>query len=385
MAAPGSVTALLPTARGPVDEASSPLMQAGRRAWAVIGLTIVALAVLWIVVRVEIVAVPLVIALLPAAALMWPVDRLRSTGVPSALSAALVLLAAIAIVVVAAALAAPPITAQLGVLGSAVQDALTQVQSWLSRRPLGVPALQISQLGDRASQLALGGGVTQRVLGVADVAVHGITEVIIGLLALFFYLKDGRRIGGWINGLFAARWRADVERMSVLGWEALGGYVRGQLIIAAADGATVALGLALLRVPLAAVLGSLVAFFALFPIVGAFVGGTLAVLVAFANGGVVLAVAVLALLVSVLHLEAHVLSPLVLGRTVRLHPLAVIVALSCGAVLHGVVGALIAVPFTACAVRVASYLRSRTVVDQKTDNVADHAAAPATGRGTASS
>lgn len=227
MAAPGSVTASLPAARGAVDEASSALIQAGRRAWAAIGLTVVALAALSIVVRVEIVAVPLVIALLPAAALMRPVDQLRSTSVPSALSAALVLLAATAFVVVAVALAASPITAQLGVLGSAVQDALTRVQSWLSTRPLGLPALQISQLGERASQLALDGGVTQRVIGVADVAVRGITEVIIGLLALFFYLKDGRRIADWLKAVVAAAVYASrrVERI-----------VDGDPVVIVADG-----------------------------------------------------------------------------------------------------------------------------------------------------
>lgn len=341
----------------------SALVQAGRRAWALIGVALVALAVLWLMLRVEVVAVPLVIALLPAAALMPLVDRLRSVGLPSALAAVLVLLAVIAVIALGISLVSSPIAAQLGVLGSAVQDALVRAQSWLAGRPFGLPALQIGQLGDRIGQLLLGGGITQRVLGVADVAVRAMTEMIVGLLALFFYLKDGRRIAGWVNGLFSDRWRADVARMSVLGWEVLGGYIRGQLVIAAADGATVALGLALLRVPLAAVLGTLVAFFALFPMVGAFVGGTLACLVAFANGGIAPTIAVVVLLVGVFQLEAHVLSPLVLARSVRLHPLAIVVALACGVVLHGIIGALIAVPVTACAVRVAGYLRSRPVVD----------------------
>jgi predicted PurR-regulated permease PerM len=123
------------------------------------------------------------------------------------------------------------------------------------------------------------------------------------------HLKDGRRIAGWVNGLFAERQRRDVERMSVLAWGVLGGFIRGQLIIAAADGAAVAL----------------------------------------------------------FQLEAHILSPLVLGRSVRLHPLAIVVVLACGVALHGVIGALLAVPMTACAVRVASYLRSRTVVDHDGD------------------
>jgi predicted PurR-regulated permease PerM len=350
---------LAPEATRSVSD-TSVVVQMGRRAWALIGIAVIALAALWSVVRVEFVAVPLIVALLPAAALMPLADRLRRIGVPPAVSAAVTVLALVASVTIAFVLAAPAIAGQLGALGSTVAESTARAQTWLAGRPFGIETPDVQTLAKRLSALVLGGtGATRRLLGFADVAARGVAQLLLGLVALFFYVKDGRTIAGWLNNVAPPRWRSDVARMSAIAWDVLGSYIRGQLTIAAVDGITVGVGLALLRVPLAAVLGVLVAFFALFPMVGAFVGGGLAVLVAFANGGAPLAAAVILLLIGVFQLEANLLAPLVLGRSVRLHPLGVVVALGCGAVLHGVIGALIAVPVTACGTRLAAYLRGR--------------------------
>jgi putative heme transporter len=130
-------------------------------------------------------------------------------------------------------------------------------------------------------------------------------------------------------------------------WYTLGAYFRGQLIVAAVDAFFIGLGLFLLGVPLALPLALLVFFGGLFPVVGAFTAGALAVLVALADQGLIVALLVLALNVAVQQAEGNLLEPLIVGRATKLHPLAVLVALTAGAVTFGILGAFLAVPVVA--------------------------------------
>jgi predicted PurR-regulated permease PerM len=153
--------------------------------------------------------------------------------------------------------------------------------------------------------------------------------------------------------------KADVDKAGRLAFGTLIGYVRSTVVVSTFDGVFVTIWLLILSVPLALPLGVLVFFGGFVPLVGAFVSGGIAVLVAFVTQGPIVALLVLAGIVAVQQIEAHLFAPLVMGRMVRLHPLAIVLAVSVGGVVFGIIGAVVAVPLVAVVNTVASYLSSR--------------------------
>ena len=333
-----------------------PIVRWGVVAWAVLGLVAGAVLFLLLLGRLRLVVVPLLITLFPAALLAPLSERLRQR-VPDAVAS-----------LIAVVLFLVGLTTVLGLLGWVIAGELDQVfaslkQAYADLRTWAadtfnadLPALD--QALDRVREsLSGGGGVRQQVTAVATTGLEIASSILFGIVALFFYLKDGDRIAAWLRDLFPHRARADVDEIGRRVWFTLGAYFRGQLIVAAVDAVFIGLGLFLLGVPVPLPLTVLVFFGGLFPIVGAFTAGAVAVLIALADGGISLALAVLALNVAVQQIEGNVLEPLVVGRATRLHPLAVIVALTAGAVTFGILGAFLAVPVAASAARAIGYLR----------------------------
>jgi len=359
-ALPAPAARLLPAqpVRDPL--ANHPVVRSGAYAWGVIGILLLVVALARVVQSVSIVVIPLVLALFPAAVLAPLVQRLKRNGIRPALATTMVLLGSIALVAGLFALLAPQVEAELGDLGDRLVEGYEKAESFLAAGPFGFEPIVLDDLIDRARErLAETEGLGEGALEVAIVVAEGFAGLILALFALFFYLKDGERIAGWARDLFPQRVRADVQAIGDRVWFTIGAYIRGQLIIAFVDAVFIGIGLVVLRVPLALPLAVLVFFGGLFPIVGAVAAGIVAVLVALATGGIGIALLVLALIVAVQQLESHLLAPLVLGRATELHPLAVIAALTAGAVLLGVLGAFLSVPIAASGARAVGYLRQR--------------------------
>jgi predicted PurR-regulated permease PerM len=175
-----------------------------------------------------------------------------------------------------------------------------------------------------------------------------ITEIITGafvvLFTLIFFLYGGRNIWAFVIKIFPNQVRERVHLAGVAGFHALIGYIRATFVVALVDAAGVGAGLAILGVPLALPLASLVFLGAFIPLIGAVVSGLLAVLVALIANGWIPALITLGVIIGVNQLESHVLQPVVMGRAVSIHPLAVVLAISTGGVLAGIVGALLSVP-----------------------------------------
>ena len=354
--------------------AQLPIVRWGVVAWAVLGLVAGAVLVLLVLGRLGLVVVPLLIALFPAALLAPLSERLRQR-VPDAVAA-----------LIAVVLFLVGISAVLGLLGWVIAGELDQVftslkqayrdlRSWAADTfNADLPA--VDRALDRAREtLSGGGGVRQQVTAVATTGLEIASSILFGIVALFFYLKDGDRIAAFLRDLFPHRARPHVDQIGRRVWFTLGAYFRGQLIVAAVDAVFIGLGLLILGVPVALPLTVLVFFGGLFPIVGAFTAGALAVLIALADGGISLALAVLALNIVVQQVEGNVLEPLVVGRATRLHPLAVIVALTAGAVTFGILGAFLAVPVAASAARAIGYFRD-DVHDPVAEEMEEEADAP---------
>ena len=204
-----------------------------------------------------------------------------------------------------------------------------------------------------------GTGFSRGALSGATIALEVLSGAAIAFFTTVFFLLDGERIWGWCVSLFPRRGQPDIRAAGLRSWAVLTAYVRGTILIAFTDGVFVGLSVAVIGVPLAVPLGVLVFFGAFVPIVGALVSGFVAVVVALAAKGVFAALAVLVAIIVVQQIEGHLLQPLVMGRLVSLHPLGVVLAVTAGSVLAGLVGAVVAVPVAAVLTTVLGYYGRR--------------------------
>ena len=340
-----------------------PIVRLGAIAWATIGLVIIAIGAALVLGRLVVVVVPLVLALFPAAVLVPPTAELKRRGVPGGLAALVVLVVALGLLVGLFSALTPVVAAELEGLAEKVEEGYAEVRTYMLFSPLHIQAPPLDQMAEtlREQLTVEGNDLGGKLLEAGGLLVEGAAGLAFALFALFFYLKDGPKIAAWIRDLFPDRMRADVQGIGDRVWFTIGAYIRGLLVIGLVDAILIGVGLRIIGVPLALPLAVLVFFGALFPIIGAFLAGTVAVLVALATNGPGAALAVLVLIIVVQQLEGHILTPIMLGRATELHPLAVIAALTTGAVLLGVLGAFLSVPVAASIARALAFLRRRPV------------------------
>ncbi|MCV7103147.1 AI-2E family transporter [Mycobacterium palustre] len=317
--------------------------------WRLLVILAAVLALLWVVKKLEVVVVPVLLALIVSALLVQAVDWLDQRGLPRGAAVALVLFGGFAVLGGILAFVIIQFVYGLPDLTEEVSRSIDSTRRWLIEGPLHLRGEQISNAGNAAIQ-ALHNNQSKLTSGALATAAT-ITEVVIAaVLALFtliFMLYGGRNIWQYVTKIFPVGVRDRVREAGHAGYVSLIGYVRATFLVALTDAAGVGTGLAIMGIPLALPLASLVFLGAFVPLVGAVVAGFLAVVVALLAKGVVYALITLGLLIAVNQLEAHLLQPLVMGRAVSIHPLAVVLAISTGGVLAGIVGALLAVPTVA--------------------------------------
>jgi predicted PurR-regulated permease PerM len=295
------------------------------------------------------VVVPVAVALLLAALLSPAVHRLQTCGVPRGVATALVMVGGLA--ALGGVLTFVIITFIRGVPALATQLAtsVNTIVGWLTTGPLQLSTEQLSGLQAQvlttlsANQSAITAGALTTAATIGEI----VTETLLVLFTLVFFLHGGPGIWQFLLGAVPANVRTRVDVAGRRGVAALVSYVRATAAVAVVDAIAIGIGLGVLGVPLAVPLAALVFLGAFVPIIGAVIGGGVAVLVALVANGPVSALIVLGIIVAVMQLEGHVLQPLLLGRAVKLHPLAVVLAIATGLVVAGIAGALFAVPLLA--------------------------------------
>lgn len=338
-----------------------PLVRAGVIGWSVIGVLAGLVILAYVAGALRLVVIPVILALFPAALLAPVSEWLQRRNVPAAVASLLTLLLFIGVLAGAITLIVPQVQAEIPALTESVEQGVQDVQDYIEEtQPFGLDMATIVERAQGLQDEIMSSGALQTgAIGAATVAAEFTTMLLLLLVVLFFYLKDGAQIAGWLRDLFPRRTRPDAQAIGERVWTTVGAYFRGQLTIALFDAVFIGVGLAILGVPLVLPLAVLVFIGGLFPIVGAVVAGSLAVLVALADAGFVTALITLAIVIGVQQVEGNVLAPLVLGKATELHPLAVILALTAGGVLLGVLGAFLAVPVAASAARGIGYVRDR--------------------------
>lgn len=340
-----------PATRRPAPVATVPwgLQVGAAYAWRLLIVAAGVFLVFTALARLRVVTAAVLVALLLTALLGPAVARLKRTGIPRLAATWMVLLPFLLSAAIVVYLIGKTAGNQFGAIGPELTRALDQIRDYLSDGPLHLSDKQIDeyrrsigqQLSAHRSQLVTG------VLTGATVAAEVVSGLLLALFTTFFFLLDGERIWHWVLGLLPRGARPATDGAGRSSWVTLGGYIRGTAFVAAVDATSIGLALLVLRVPLVVPLTALTFLASFIPLAGATVAGVVAVLVALVTRGPFIALLVIAAVIAVQQVEGHLLQPLVLGRAVRLHPLAIVLALTTGATLAGIPGAIVAVPLAA--------------------------------------
>lgn len=332
------------------DDAVDPVVRkAAAWAWRLLLILAAIVALLWLLGRLKVIVVPVAIAVILTALLLPAVDWLDRRGAPRGGAVALVLLSALALFGGIMTFVVSQFVSGLPDLTEQVTRSIDNATRWLVEGPAHLSREQIDKAGD-AAVTALRDNQEKLTTGALSTAAT-LTEIVTGafltLFTLIFLLHGGRNIYDYLTRIVPAHTRDRVRDAGRAGFGSLIGYVRATFLVALVDAIGIGTGLAILGVPLALPLASLVFLGAFVPLIGAVLTGFLAVVVALLAKGFVYALITLGLIIAVQQLEAHVLQPVLMGRAVSIHPLAIVLAIATGAVLAGIIGALLAVPVLA--------------------------------------
>jgi len=319
--------------------------------------------VAWVLGKLWDAVLPVLLALF-LASVLWPLTRLLRKVVPPALAALLTLLIAIGILVGLGAILVPQVTDQWSEFTDAVAAGLADLKDRVAGPPFNLDAAALTDFVNQATDKlkansgSIAGSVLTGVATLGGLLVHGV----LALVLCFFLLKDGPKFVPWLERWVGPRSGRHLGELSLRSWNVLSGFMRAQAAVGLVDAVAIGIGLAVLGVPFALPLAVLVFFGAFIPIVGAFVTGALAALVALVTNGLTSALIVLALVVIVQQVEGHVLQPVLVGRALELHAAVVILTVTTGGALAGIIGAFLAVPLVAVSVTLLRYAREQFVL-----------------------
>ncbi|MFJ9564377.1 AI-2E family transporter [Streptomyces fuscichromogenes] len=316
----------------------------------------------WMLMRVisavQLVVFAFVIALLITALLQPTVARLRRYGVPRGLATTLTAISGFVVIGLMGWFVTWQVMENIDTLSDQIQNGIDDLRNWLLKSPFHVTDKQINQIAKNLRE-AIGANtdqITSFGLEGVQVVVEALTGILLVFFSTLFLLYDGDRIWRWFLKLVPAAAREGVAGAGPRAWRTLTAYVRGTVLVALIDAIFIGIGIFFLHVPMAVPLAVFIFLFSFIPLVGAVASGALAVIVALVTQGVLTAVLTLAVVLAVQQIEGHILQPFILGRAVRVHPLAVVLTVTAGSLVAGLGGAVVAVPLVAVANTVVSYL-----------------------------
>ncbi|MEV7973279.1 AI-2E family transporter [Cellulomonas sp. NPDC089187] len=356
------------------EQSVTPAVRAAAAwSWRFILIAGAAAVALWLIGYFQVIVVSVAVALL-LTVLLTPVAaflrrRLHFGRTLAAITSVLALLVVVGALVT---LAGRSIANGFGDLSDQASEGVDRLLDWLATSPLQVTSDQVSDLVDQGREQLQNNAssLLSGALSVTTTVGHVAAGALIALFCSFFFLREGRTVWAWVVGLLPRTVRERVHQAGRRGWVTLGSYTRTQILVALVDATGIGIGAAILQVPLALPLATLVFVGSFIPIVGAIVTGAVAVLVALVAHGPVVALIMLGVVLLVQQLEGHILQPFLMGHAVSLHPVAVLLVVTAGSMAAGIVGALFAVPIAAVLNTVVLYLHGHDKFPQL--GVEDH-------------
>ncbi|MFE7810683.1 AI-2E family transporter [Streptomyces sp. NPDC057433] len=353
-------TLVLPSRPDPAHAVPWGVRVAAEAGWRLLVLA----GTVWVLMRVigavQLVVLAFAAALLITALLQPTVARLRKIGLPRGPATALTALFGFVVIGLIGWFVTWQVMENIDTLSDQIQDGIDELRNWLLNSPFHVTDRQINDIAKNLRE-AVGANteqITSAGLEGVTVVVEALTGILLAVFSTLFLLYDGKRIWEWTLKLVPAAARPGVAGAGPAAWRTLTAYVRGTVIVALIDAIFIGLGIYFLDVPMAVPLAVFIFLFAFIPLVGAVVSGALAVVVGLVTQGVFTAVMTLVVVLAVQQIEGHILQPFILGRAVRVHPLAVVLAVATGGMVAGIGGAVVAVPLVAVTNTVVVYLRA---------------------------
>ncbi len=330
-------------------------------AWRLGLIVLVSGAILWLLSFVTLLIIPIMVAALLSALISPIVAFLHRHRLPKGLAVAVTMVGGIAVISGALTLVGRQMVAGFSALQGQAIEGIKQVQQWLSTGPLQLSTADMDKyIGEGLDALQNNSSsILSGALSVGSSAGHFAAGLLLMLFVLVFFLIEGERIWMFLVTLMPKRARRATDGAGRRGWGSMVSYVRIQVLVALIDAVGIGAGAAIIGVPLALPLGVLVLFGSFIPVIGALVTGIVAVLLALVANGWVNALIMLGIVLLVQQAESHLLQPLVMGKAVSLHPVAVILSVAAGAGLAGIPGALFAVPLLAVCNSAVRYIAAR--------------------------
>jgi predicted PurR-regulated permease PerM len=312
----------------------------------------------YVIARLWVIVLPVLLAIVVATVLWPPTNGLSRLGLRPGAAAGITLAGFFAVVGGVIALIVPSVIDQVPELADKATDGVNKVRDWLQGPPLNIGDDQLGSAGDAivsrlqssADQIASG------VFSGVSTATSALITFFLVLVLSFFFIKDGPRFLPWVHAVAGTEGGRHMEAVMIRSWFTLGGFIRTQALVSLIDAVFIGTGLVILGVPLALVLAVITFFGGFIPMVGAFVAGALAVLVALVANGLTTALIVLGIIVAVQQIEGNLLQPMLQSRTMKLHPVIVLLAVTAGGALYGIPGAFLAVPAAAVAAVIIRYV-----------------------------
>jgi predicted PurR-regulated permease PerM len=317
------------------------------RSLQIIIVLVLVVGIVWGMRELSTVFIPIVLALIFAST-FWPVTKwLREHRVPSALAAAIELIGILLLLTGVGWLVTWAVRGEWDELSSSAREGFEQLVEWSHTLPFSIDQAQLLEWRDQLLDWVTSANVGAGALAGVGVVANFVTGLVLMVVVLFFFLKDGPAIWRFLLRPFRGEGLARAERVGEKTVGTLGSYVRGTASVAFVDAVGIGIGLVILQVPLALPLAVLVFLLSFIPLVGATVAGALGALVALVANGPLSAVLVIGVVVLVNQLEGNFLQPVLMGRALKLHALVILLALTIGTVLAGILGAVLAVPIAA--------------------------------------
>lgn len=345
---PSEVTPAKPRERKPPGALwADGLGRVGIRSAQVLLILAVAVVSVYALMQIKLLVIPVLIALILAAAIGPFVNVLRRRGLPGAAATGLAFVALLLLLAGVGTVIYFSVRSQWAELAQQASSGLDELEQFLLTGPIPIDREQLNQAREGIIQFATSSQVRSGAITGLSVVTEFLAGSALVVVILFFFLKDGAKIWNFFLRPFSGQREAKLRRVGSRTLEVLGGYVRGTAIVALVDAVAIGAALLILQVPLAFPLAIIIFMTAFIPLVGATVAGILAALVALVANGPVVALIVVAVVIAVNQLEGDLLQPIVMGKSLQLHALVILMALTAGTILAGIIGAVLSVPMAA--------------------------------------
>ena len=328
---------------------ADPVGRAGSRAAQTLLFAAVAVGLVWVLLRVKVVVIAVMVALILASAVGPVVHWLERKGWSNLLATLTAFLGILALLGGVVTGIVFTVRNQWDTLSSQASQGWNELRRLLESTPLPLDTASIDAAVRRATDFVTSGNFAGSALTGLSAAATFLTGLVLMVVVLFFFLKDGTTMWNFTLRWFRGERRAKLAESVDRGAQVLGGYVRGTALVALIDAVFIGGFLLIVGVPLALPLAVLVFVTAFIPVVGATIAGAIAALVALVTNGPAIALAVIGWIIVVNQIEGNILQPVIMGRTLSLHALVVLLALTVGTLIGGIFGAILAVPYTAVA------------------------------------